>query len=195
MVAPVKLNFKIYQGSTFREVLRWESSTKVYTPITGATKTAPLVVTAAGHGMPAGWRCSISNVVGMKELNSLGTIIGTDVTANTVIFNGVNSVDYATYTSGGILSYNEPVDITGYTARMQIRAKLTSTDFLDELTTANGKIVIDDAVYKTITIEIPATETAAYTFKTGVYSLELVNGSDVIPFIYGDITLVPEITK
>ena len=29
MTSPVKLNFKVYQGSTFKEVLRWESSTKV----------------------------------------------------------------------------------------------------------------------------------------------------------------------
>jgi hypothetical protein len=42
MTAPTKANLKIYQGSTFREVFRWESYTKVYVPITGISKTAPV---------------------------------------------------------------------------------------------------------------------------------------------------------
>ena len=60
MTAPVKTNFKIYQGSTFTEVLRWESYTKVYKTITNITKTAPVVITAIGHGMPVGWRAKVS---------------------------------------------------------------------------------------------------------------------------------------
>ncbi len=195
MAAPVKLNFKIYQGSTFKESLRWETSTKVYKAITGITKAAPIVITAAGHGVPVGWRIKVTNVNGMKEINSSDTYhTVTSTTTDTITLNAVNSLAYTDYTSGGVVEYNEPRSLTGVTARMQIREKLTSTTAIDELTTENGGIVID-TVNKTITIVISATDTAAYTFSTAVYSMELIDGTEVIPFIYGNITLDKEITR
>ncbi len=195
MAAPVKLNFKIYQGSTFKESLRWETSTKVYKAITGITKAAPIVITAAGHGVPVGWRIKVTNVNGMKEINSSDTYhTVTSTTTDTITLNAVNSLAYTDYTSGGVVEYNEPRSLTGVTARMQIREKLASTTVIDELTTENGGIVID-TVNKTITIVISATDTAAYTFSTAVYSMELIDGTEVIPFIYGNITLDKEITR
>ncbi len=195
MAAPVKLNFKIYQGSTFKESLRWETSTKVYKAITGITKAAPIVITAAGHGVPVGWRIKVTNVSGMKEINSSDTYhTVTSTTTDTITLNAVNSLAYTDYTSGGVVEYNEPRSLTGVTARMQIREKLASTTVIDELTTENGGIVID-TVNKTITIVISATDTAAYTFSTAVYSMELIDGTEVIPFIYGNITLDKEITR
>jgi len=194
MTAPVKINFRIYQGSTFNETLRYESATKVYTPITAILAAAPLTITAATHGMLVGWRGKISGVLGMTEVNSLDYIVCTAKTTDNVTFNSVNTAGFKTYVSGGVLEYNAPRSLTGITARMQIREKVTSTTTLDELTTENGKIVVDDAT-KTISIVIPAGETELYTFKTAVYSLELVDGTTVIPFIYGNMTLDREITK
>jgi hypothetical protein len=48
----------------------------------------------------------------------------------------------------------------------------------------------------TITITIPATATTLFTFSTAVYSVELfdTNGK-VIPFLVGNLTLVPEVTR
>ena len=43
MATPTKVNFKIYQGGTFNEVLRWESATKGYAPITNIINAAPKV--------------------------------------------------------------------------------------------------------------------------------------------------------
>ena len=193
-MAPSKLNLKIFQGSTFAEVLRWESSTKTYIPITGITKAAPVVITAPAHGMPVNWRTKVTNVVGMKEINSIDYYVVTAVTNNSVTLNDVNSLGYTAYTSGGVLEYNQPVDLNGYTARMQIREKITSTTVIKELTTNNGGISIDNTT-KTITINISATDTAALTFKSAVYSLELITGSTVIPFVYGSVSLESEITR
>lgn len=194
-MAPSRLNFKIYQGSTFREVLRWESDTKVYVPIVNISKTAPAVVTATAHGAPQGWRVKIYNAGGMKEINdTTNYIIATDVAANTLTFNNINALSYTAYVSNGVLEYNQPVPLAGYSARMQIRSKLASTDIIDELTTVNGRIILDTTA-STITLTIPASVTAAYTFKTAVYSLELINGAEVIPFIYGNITLDFEVTR
>ncbi len=194
MTAPVKLNYKVYQGSTFSETLRWESATKIYAPITAITKTAPMVVTSTNHGIPQGWRVKITGVVGMKEANMSEPSVVTSVTQDTVTFNSINALGYTTYTSGGVLEYNQPVDLAGFTARMQIRARLDDTAIIKELTTENGLIVINNTT-KTIGLNISATDTAAFSFQTAVYSLELVNGVVVTPFANGTITLIREVTR
>jgi len=194
MAAPVKINFKMYQGSTFREVLRWESSTKVYVPITNISRSAPVVVTAPNHGCPLGWRARVTGAGGMREINTPEPVLVTGVTSDTITFNSINSLPYTAYTTGGVLEYNQPVPLGSYTARMQVRERLDSTEVLLNLTTENGGIEIDGSLY-TITILATAAQTQLQVFKTAVYSLELVRGSEVIPFCGGTITLVQEVTR
>lgn len=194
MTAPVKLNFKIYQGSTFAETLRWESDVKVYIPIVNISRTAPMVVNAIAHKVPQNWRVKITNALGMKEANTSDYITATSTTENTLTFNAINALSYTTYISSGVLEYNQPIDLTGYTARMQIREKLNSTEVIKELTTENSGIVIDPVNY-TININITAADTAALNFKTAIYSLELTKADTVLPFIYGNITLDKRITR
>lgn len=194
MVAPTKINFKMQQGGTFSEVIRWESSTIVYSTVTGITKAAPMVVTAPGHGAVLGWRAKLTNVLGMTDVNTMDYAVITAVDTDTVSFNSIDSTGYKTYTSLGVLQYNQPMSLAPYTARMQIRQKLTSIDIIESLTTENGLIVLDDTL-KTITITIPATTTETYDFKSAVYSLEMINGAIVTPLAYGNITLVKEITR
>ncbi len=194
-MSPSKIAFKLYQGSTFSEILRWESSKKVYKTITGISNAAPCIITSTGHGLPNGWRVKVTNVLGMTEINNTEEYyLGTYVDANTVELNAVNSVGYKTYTSGGVLEYNQPVDLTGYTARMQIRLKVDDTEIIHELTTENGGITINTSTY-TLTLTIPAATTTLFTFTTAVYSLELVSGSVVTPFVNGTITMYKEVTR
>lgn len=194
-MSPSKISFKLYQGSTFSEILRWESSKKIYKTITGISNAAPCIITSTGHGIPNGWRVKVTNVLGMTEINnSEDYYLGTYVDANTVELNAVNSVGYKTYTSGGVLEYNQPVDLTGYTARMQIRLKVDDTEIIHELTTENGGITINTSTY-TLTLTIPAATTTLFTFTTAVYSLELVSGSVVTPFVNGTITMYKEVTR
>jgi hypothetical protein len=196
MASPTKINFKIYQGSTFRETLRWESALKIYSPITNISKSAPMVVTAAGHGVPVGWRVKISGAIGMKEANTGDTYLTTsEVTTNSVTFNSVNALNYTTYTGGGVLEYNQPVDLTGFSARMQVRAKLDDAVVIKELTTVNGGIVINNTS-KTVQLYMSAADTAAFSFQSAVYSLELVSsGNEVTQLVNGSLTLVREVTR
>jgi hypothetical protein len=194
MAAPIKLNLKIYQGSTFKQVLRWESSTKVYAPITNISKSAPVVITAPNHGIPLGWRARVTNAGGMKEINSVEYSTVTATTTDTVTFNQVNSLAFTTYTAGGVLEYNTPVDLANYTARMQLREKLISDTVIYTLTTENGGIVFDNEL-KTITLFIPASVTANFDFSSAVYGLELIHNSEVLPFAGGTITLQREVTR
>lgn len=196
MTAPAKINFKLYQGSTFGEVLRWESSTKVYKTISAITKSAPLTVTAVAHEVPVEWRVKFTNITGMTDLNSSDIYHQvTAVTADTLTINAVNSLGFKEYVSGGVVEYNKPVDLAGYTARMQLRLKIDDATVIQELTTENGLIVLDN-IKKTITLNIPAATTAAYTFSSVVYSLELASsGGQVTPFCNGTIILVKEVTR
>jgi len=196
MAAPTKLNLKIYQGSTFRQVLRWESSTKVYVPITGISKSAPMVVTAPAHGIPVGWRAKVTSAGGMKEVNALDYNIVTSTATNTVTFNQVNALGFTTYTTGGVLEYNQPTPISNLTARMQIREKVTSTSFIHEMTSQNGGVIFDNT-NKTITLLISSTATTAFNFTSAVYLLEFQDTSsgDTIPFATGSVTLQREVTR
>lgn len=196
MSAPAKLNFKIYQGATFNEVLRWESSVKVYEPITGITKSAPLVVSTNAIDIPVGWRVKFTNITGMVELNSDSIYHEvSSATANTLTINSVNSLGFKAYTAGGIVEYNKPVSIFGFTARMQIRAKVDSPEVILELTTENGGITLNN-ITKNIIINISAVDTASLTFNTAVYSLEIVSsGGQVTPFIGGNLNLIKEVTR
>lgn len=194
MSAPSKVNLKIYQGSTFTEVFRWESYLKEYRTITGISKTAPVEIISAAHGIPIGWRVKVTNVGGMREINSDSYVIVTDGDTDTVIINSINATGYTTYTSGGVLEFNSPESLAGITARMQVRQKITSDTVLLECTTENGYISINDTL-KTISISVPDNVTAELSFKTAVYSMELISGSTVIPFITGNITLDTEVTR
>lgn len=195
MAAPVKVNFKIYQGSTFREVLRWESSEKSYLPITGISKSAPLVITTEEHSIPVGWRIKVTNVAGMKEINSADTYhVVTAVTATSLTISSINSIGYTDYISNGVIEYNAPINLTGYTARMHLRSKLADTEIIEELTTENNLVVLNNDT-KTINLNIPASTTAGYTFKTAVYSLEVEKDSTVTTLVNGVISLELEVTR
>jgi hypothetical protein len=194
---PAKINYKIYQGSTFQEVYRWESQTKVYVPIQTITKSAPCVVTTSQpHNLPIGWRFRVVGAGGMKELNSVGEQfqVATDVTASTITINQVNSLGYTAFTSGGVVEYGEPVDLANYSARMQIRETVDSPVVIYEASSQTGQIILDNQS-KTITITILADITSQFNFTTAVYSLELFNGNNVVPFLVGNLTLVPEVTR
>jgi hypothetical protein len=195
MSTPAKINYKICQGSTFIQTLRWESSTKVYVPITGISKSAPVVITAPAHNIAVGWRTRITNVGGMREINSdteYYTVTGVDT--NTITLNQINSLDYTAYTSGGVLEYNQPVDLGGYSARMQIREKLTSDSTIYELSTQNGGIVLDNTT-KTIGLRIPSSVTEGFNFTQAVYGLEIYNANIVICLANGNLTLTREVTR
>jgi len=87
-----------------------------------------------------------------------------------------------------------PINLTGYSARMQIRADIDDAAFIHESTTANSEIVLG-GIAGTITFDIDAVTTAAFTFDTAVYDLELVNGTIVNRLLRGDVTLSKEVTR
>lgn len=65
------------------------------------------------------------------------------------------------------------VNITGYTALMQIRSSTDSAIVLFELSTENGRIAITGAS-GSIALTISATDTSTFVFTSGVYDLVLI---------------------
>jgi hypothetical protein len=196
---PAKINYKIYQGSTFEETLRWESETKQYVPISGITQAAPCVISTSGtHSVPVNWRIRVTGVTGMKDINTVADdayYLVTSKTSNSLTLNQVNSAAYGAYVSGGIVSWNTPIPLTGYTALMQIRETIESTTVIAELSTANNRIIIDPVNF-TIQIKMSAAITATFNFDSAVYSMELTdNQGTVYPFLSGSVSLTKEVTR
>lgn len=87
------------------------------------------------------------------------------------------------------------INLTGYTARMQIRQNVKATAVLLDLNTANGGIVLGGAA-GTIDLAATAAAMAALTWKNGVYDLELVSPTGVVTrFLTGSVELSPEVTR
>lgn len=186
MACTATLDLEICKGVTFSRVFRWESSTVVFKAITAITKAAPPVITATGHGLPDGWRAAVTNVLGMAEINAANNPPKNAqykkmalLSSSTVSVTGVDATGFGTYTSGGILRYNQPVDLAGYIARMHVREAIDSATILLELTTANFRILLDNTL-KTITLVLTAAITAAITWESAVYDLELESAGGVV---------------
>lgn len=88
-----------------------------------------------------------------------------------------------------------PVDLTGCTARMQIRSRMNSPVPLLNLTTENGGLVLGGAA-GTIQTIITEAQTAALPAKSAVYDVEIVFTGGVVRPLYGGTgTVHPEVTR
>jgi hypothetical protein len=91
-------------------------------------------------------------------------------------------------------STGSPMNLTGYTARMQVRREIESSTTLVELTTQNGRITLGGAA-GTISLSMDAATTAAIEDE-GVYDLEIIsNGGAVHRVLKGRFVLNLEVTR
>lgn len=125
----------LVQGTTFTDVFRFESEPivrKAISAISAPNGAARIVAT--GHGIPNGWRCAVTNVKGMTEINAADPnkirdneyTQATVIDANTVELNAVNAAGFKPYVSGGFLQYNTPEPLVGLKARMAIKPSTES---------------------------------------------------------------------
>ena len=95
----------------------------------------------------------------------------------------------------------ENFDLSGFTARMDIRRTIDTATPMITLTTENGRIAINPSIAgnatrnNEISLSITAADTATIT-TSGVYDLEIISaGGTVSKVIRGDVTLIPEVTR
>lgn len=88
-----------------------------------------------------------------------------------------------------------PVDLTGCTARMQVRESVESEDVLLSLTTENGRIALG-GLAGTVDLRVEATDTALIEWAAGVYDLEIQFTDGTVRRLFsGSVTVSPEVTR
>ena len=121
---------------------------------------------------------------------------------NFTIEQGTTVVKQFTYKD----STGAAVDLSGYSASMQIRETYTSSAPISTFSGSasasgsEGLSIITSAgtsTKGTIELRIEAVTTTAYTFTSAVYDLEITRNSDstVSRLLQGSIALSPEVTK
>jgi hypothetical protein len=99
---------------------------------------------------------------------------------------------------------DEPVDLTGYSARMHIRQSYSNNTLIESMTSSNGEITIT-ANTGQVTVTLPATRTASINStantsstpysSTYVYDLEVESSDAVVTkLIWGSVTIYKEVT-
>jgi len=120
--------------------------------------------------------------------------------ADICIFQGATFNQTLFYETG---EPSAPVNLAGYTAKMQIRSKPESKAIILELSTTtgggNGRITLGtsgDFTTGAINLFISASDTASLSVcQNAVYDLELTSGSIVTRILQGNVIISPEVTR
>lgn len=192
------------KGKTYTEKFFVQQSAWGYKEISAIPNTPPCRVTVISHGLPAEWPIRIECVSGMGEINSerrrqdKGWYLATKVDANTIELNDVNPACFGAYTGGGYVRFLLPKDLTGHTVRAQIRPDVASSIVLLDLTSGNGRFVLDIA-NATASFVVTDEDTQAITWESGVIDAELVAPDGSIPpwelSEVSEILAFPEVTR
>lgn len=87
-----------------------------------------------------------------------------------------------------------PINLTGFTAKMQLRKEYNSVIADLTLTTGGGGIVITGAT-GVVDVAITAAQTGTLEPTFYVYDLELISGSNISRLIQGQITVAEQVTQ
>ena len=196
----LKLDLDITQGKTFTVNFRWATRPYVYKPITALAMDAPLRITVPQHGLTNGWPVAIVGVTGRggKAISAANSPprpneyrLARVVDPETLEFDDVNAALLGD-ASGGHIQFMTPRDLTGRSVCMMIRNRVGG-DILFTATTDNGYIVVDEAELL-ITLRIPPTLTETFAWTSGVYDIEITDGTDVDLLAQGAVSVAKEVT-
>lgn len=94
-----------------------------------------------------------------------------------------------------------PVNLTNYSAKLQVRSSPKSKAVIIELSTANGRITLGTGGNLSdgaINLFVSATDSGQLSVceeVKAVYDLEMTSGSTVSRILQGNVIIVPEVTK
>lgn len=164
----------LLQGATFRKGWAQYEGDDVVKSIASISLGYPTTFTVMAHGLPTGViPVGIVNVTKLETstVDPADRVIARKVDVNTFTVD-VDSSDFTAYVSGGYLVYTPPKDLTGYTARAQLKKKVTSEDVIWELSDSDG--ITLGGTEGTIDIEISAERTADVVFSKTFMQVELI---------------------
>jgi hypothetical protein len=90
-------------------------------------------------------------------------------------------------------SDGSPINLTGYTAALQLRTSYDAASAALSLTSGSGIVLGGTA--GTIAVTATATQTGALTAGEYVYDLEITSSSVVTRLVQGRITVTPQVTR
>jgi hypothetical protein len=95
-------------------------------------------------------------------------------------------------TGSTYIDYN----LSGYTARMQVRRTVDNPNYLVYLTSENGGLTVIPGIYENqIEMFMSASVTASIS-QSGVYDLEIIDAVGFVSRVLkGTFTLIPEVTR
>lgn len=197
-MADAAKNFTIKQGASLSLPFYWYDGEQIVKPITELVLGYPTVATAVAHGLPVDQiPVQIVTCTGTTSANTAPgkTVYALKLSDDTFSLPTVNTSGGRAYTGGGYVVYRAPKDITGYTARLQLRQTKASGIILLDCTSVAGELVIGDEEGKT-TLVLDATATGALTFATALYQLELTSSLGVVTRLAGGtVTLDTEVVR
>jgi len=192
-----KLDLCIPQGATFTKALNWYGGGKVCKMIESLTPGCPTLITITAHGLPSvsDTPVFIKHVKGAKNANTTDDkpVVATYVDVDS-FYVDADTVSQIYTANTGLVTYFAPKDLTGYTARMQIREDIDdATEILELLSPTDINISIADA---RITVTIADTVTETFDFEEAVYDLELESSTgETTRLLEGTVTLSKEVTR
>ena len=112
--------------------------------------------------------------------------------ADICIFQGATFNQTLFYETG---EPSAPVNLSTYTAKMHIRSKPESKALILELSTTNGRIILNETT-GSIRLFISASDTAALSVcDKAVYDLELTTGAIETRILQGNVIISPAVTR
>lgn len=186
MTTPVKVNLKAYAGRSLICEIPIVDSTKVFKPINTISKSAPAKVAVLKHGLPTKWQVKITDVRGMKEINSSDYYTARALSPDVLELTEVNSTSFTEFTGGGTLEYFQPLNLVGFTPRLQIRK-----GFEIVLETVGLEVELD-LTTNCAKLHLSPAQTESFT-KSG-YSLriDLIKGGLILPAVVGTLIIMKE---
>jgi hypothetical protein len=193
-----RVDLCVAQGKTFQRVLRWGREPYQYRTVEAVTRDGALRLKSTAHGIPDGWMVALNGLRGMPELNarnqppSRGDLYkATLIDADTIELNEISGARYGAWRGGGDIQFLSPVNVTGMSARMDIRSH--RGDLLFRAEPGDGRLTVDAALHGVV-MRLPQTDTSAFDWACGVYEIEISDGTDVFMLAFGEITVKKEVT-
>jgi len=156
--------------------------------ITNIVGDGTTVTVTAANGLTPGQVVSIDGVI-PSQYNLQDVVVATASATDFTVTNGATGI----YISGGIAT--APYDITGFSARMQLRSLPDSPEVVLDLTTDNGGIAINgpDGV---IAVHATAAQTTAIDEGPYYYDLEIESNSLIVTRVsQGQAIVSAEVTR
>jgi hypothetical protein len=189
----------IRQGADENFTVNWYGGGVFRAPIEEIDSGYPTQIKVTSHLLPSASDTPIiiSGVEGMTVLNSKDTGIEMCTRVDEDFFTvPVSTVSQEWCVGTGEITWHQPTNITGFTARCQIRKRWHDTALIiPELNTGNGGIVLNDND-ASIKLVLTSAQTAAMTADKMVFDVELIDlAAKVIPVFKGTFRLQREQTR